>query len=132
VRSERAAAANTADLFVSDMESSARLVSAKAMEDEDAVLLDDFDGDPRLRASQVGLLEDDEGSEEGGDESEKEDKEKDKEVAEEKDEPIYFQGEDNGKGFEVDTPQLKPAQGSVKEKGEEGTERCNSNTLFRS
>lgn len=87
------------------------------MEDDDAVLVDnvDFtDSDPRLRASQVGVLEDDEEESEGatGDEDEDKDEKDGKEDEKEKEEPIYFQGEDNSKGFEVDTPQAKP-QGRI-------------------
>ena len=98
------------------------------MEDDDAVLVDNLefaDSDPRLRASQVGALEDDDeesGEGAGGDEEEeKEDKEGKGEEDKEKEEPIYFQGEDNNsKGFEVDTPQIKPAQGSDKVPVKEG------------
>lgn len=105
-------AQNKDDLLVSDMESSARL---RSHEDDDAVLVDklDFaDSDPRLRASQVGaLLEDDEDEvmeDENASAEEEDDKDRDKEKEEEKEDPIYFQGDNNEKGFEVDTPQVKP------------------------
>lgn len=123
---------NIDDLQLSDMEASAKLRSIRHEED-DVVMVDDsprnviseprvpgseagFAGsDPRMRASQVGLLEDDDEVEEEIEEEEKEDEkeeEKEEDDEKEKEDPIYFQGENSEKGFEVDTPMKPPVSSS--------------------